>query len=92
MKGIIFVVVVLVIGFCVAKIVISNKINGKITETIVQKTGLGDKLNEENRAMNEKAIAKLDEMYKNGEVSQAQYEKRRKRLEDAMKIDLNKNA
>lgn len=76
-------VIVIIIGIivvAVATAVISNKFSNKVHSTIMKSTGLGNKLNENFDSMNAKALKKLEEKLQNGEITQEQYEKRKKNL------------
>ena len=81
-------IVIIVIVIAVASAVISNKFSNKLHSTIMKSTGLGNKLNENFDSMNAKALKKLDEKLQNGEITQEQYEKRKKNL--LQDFDFNK--
>ena len=76
----IILIVTAVIAIAVGSAVIANKFSNKLHSTIMKSTGLGNKLNENFDAMNAKALKKLDEKLANGEITQEQYEKRKKNL------------
>ena len=78
--GIIIILIIGVIGVSIAFSVISNKFSNKLHSTIMKSTGLGNKLNDNFDSMNAKALKKLDEKLQNGEITQEQYENRKKNL------------
>lgn len=82
------VIIILIIIIAVATAVISNKFTNKVHSTIMKSTGLGNKLNENFDSMNTNALKKLEEKLKNGEITQEQYEKRKKNL--LQDFDFNK--
>lgn len=82
------VIVIIIIVVAVAAAVISNKFSNKMHSTIMKSTGLGNKLNENFDSMNAKALKKLEEKLQNGEITQEQYEKRKKNL--LQDFDFNK--
>ncbi len=86
--GLVILVVIAIIAIVVASAVISNKFSNKLHSTIMKSTGLGNKLNENFDSMNAKALKKLDEKLANGEITQEQYEKRKKNL--LQDFDFNK--
>ena len=68
MKIILIIIVVIAIPLFIS--VLSNKMSNKIHKTVMRSTGLGNKLNENFDQMNAKALAKLDEMLKDGKITQ----------------------
>ena len=82
------VIIIVIIVIAVATAVISNKFTNKVHSTIMKSTGLGNKLNENFDSMNAKALKKLEEKLQNGEITQEQYEKRKKNL--LQDFDFNK--
>lgn len=85
---IVIIIIIVVIAIAVASAVISNKLSNKLHSTIMKSTGLGNKLNENFDSMNAKALKKLEEKLQNGEITQEQYEKRKKIL--LQDFDFNK--
>ena len=73
-------IVVVIIGAIVGAIVLSIKLSNKVHSTVMKSTGLGNALNEQMDSMNAKALEKLEEKYKNGQITQEQYEHRKKNL------------
>ena len=82
------VIIIVIIVIAVATAVISNKFTNKVHSTIMKSTGLGNKLNENFDSMNAKALKKLEEKLQNGEITQEQYERRKKNL--LQDFDFNK--
>ena len=78
--GLIIVGILIVIAVIVGAVVLSTKLGNKVHSTVMKSTGLGNKLNDRFDTMNAKALEKLEEKYKNGEITQEQYEKRKKNL------------
>ena len=85
---IVIIIIISIIAIAVASAVISNKFSNKLHSTIMKSTGLGNKLNENFDSMNAKALKKLEEKLQNGEITQEQYEKRKKNL--LQDFDFNK--
>ena len=82
------VIIIVIVIIAVVTAVIANKFTNKVHSTIMKSTGLGTKLNENFNLMNAKALKKLEEKLQNGEITQEQYEKRKKNL--LQDIDFNK--
>lgn len=82
------VIIIVIVIIAVVTAVIANKFTNKVHSTIMKSTGLGNKLNENFNLMNAKALKKLEEKLQNGEITQEQYEKRKKNL--LQDIDFNK--
>lgn len=82
----VFGIVIVIISVVIT--ILKNKFSNKIYSTVMKSTGLGNKLNENFDSMNSKALAKLEEKLKNGEITQEQYEKRKKNL--LQEFDYNK--
>ena len=77
---IIFVGIIVFIFLVIFSVVLSNKMSNKIHKTVMRSTGLGNALNSNTDKMNAKALAKLDEMLKEGKITQEQYDRRKKNL------------
>lgn len=75
-----FLIVVVIIAVIVGAIVLSTKLSNKVHSTVMKSTGLGNALNDRMDSVNAKALEKLEEKYKNGEITQEQYEHRKKNL------------
>ena len=73
-------IIIIIIAISIFGVVLSNKMSNKIHKTVMKSTGLGNALNENFDKMNAKALAKLDDMLKEGKITQEQYEKRKKNL------------
>ena len=73
-------ILVLVVGGIIAVIVVSMKASNKMHSTFMRTSGLGNKLNERTDEINAKALKKLEEKLQNGEITQEQFEKRKKNL------------
>ena len=84
----VFGIVIVIAIISVVITILKNKFSNKIYSTVMKSTGLGNKLNENFDSMNSKALAKLEEKLKNGEITQEQYEKRKKNL--LQEFDYNK--
>ena len=85
---IVILIIIAIVIIAVVSAVISNKFTNKVHSTIMKSTGLGNKLNENFDSMNAKALKKLEEKLNNGEITQEQYEKRKKNL--LQDFDFNK--
>lgn len=72
--------IAVVVGVCFGFAALSNKITNKVNRTIMQQTGLGNKMNENFDRLNAGALKKLDTMLAEGKITQEQYDRRKKNL------------
>jgi len=76
-----FIILLIVIAAIIIGLgIVFAKARNKATKKVMQVTGLGNVTNEKMDQVNAKALAKLEVLYKEGKITQEQYEKRKKNL------------